>query len=310
MNFKSYISKKLQQRRAESLYDLLCQQARETTDVCTFYRYRRANSGDDWFIEDTAFFDISKIPSKRSAIVFGSGPSALSFSKEKIVRLKEDYLIVGFNFASLLDISFDLYFFEGLNIDRLGQKLLDAAYFLAGEGTSVVLKSVWMHAYPSLKDLAAFSRQDNFSLLRSYKLASISHEWILPSKAPLIYLKKLFSPHELDAGYYKEAFTTMLTILPILKSAGIENIHLIGCDMNQDYFFRSPEYVPIECKTPMIPNEQELPRTYSALHATAVHPLENVLTMMPLVNTLGLANVTIDSSVQGPLGIRLPRKTL
>lgn len=309
-NIKSYISNSLRKRQAQSYYNLLCNQARETTHVCTYFRYNYAKPGDNWFLKETCFFDSSKLPKRRSAIIFGSGPSSLTIGKDRLLKLKENYLIVGFNFASLLDIPFDLYFFEAFGLGQLHTKELEAAYLLANEGTSVVFKCVWMHRYPSLQDLADLSRHQNISILRSYKLPSLQHEWIPQHKASHIYLKSLFCPQDLDGGYYKEAFSTMLTILPILRDAGIEDIHLIGCDMVHDYFFRSEVYLPPKNKIAFIPSEQELPRTYNTMHITGSQTVENVIKMIPLVNTLGLANVTIDYAVQGPLSKSLPRKEI
>jgi len=309
-NLRSLISKRLQIRRAEPLYQLLCHQARETTHLCTYFRYESGLLNQKCLLRDACFFDPTKLPLKRSAIVFGSGPSALSIGKDEIAKLKENHLIVGFNFASLLDIPFDLYFFEAFGLKQPFNKVVEAASCLASEGTAVVFKSVWMHIYPSLRDLADLSMQDNFSLLRSYKLPSLCHDWIVPRNSPLIYLKQLFRPHHLEEGFYKEAFSTMLTILPIIKSAGIENIHLIGCDMNQDYFFRTPTYLAPEDKISMIPTELELPRSYNSMHVTGSHPVENVITMMPFINKLGLAKISVDCSVQGPLSKVLPRKTV
>lgn len=196
----------------------------------------------------------SKISTKKTAFILGSGPSINNIQDDRWENIHNNFSI-GFNFWTLHKFVPDVYVHEianESNISKQHHKILNKRLSLDYSDVDIFLKNIWQGQNNRFSDFI-----DNTLLMKQF----ISYDFLIPDYT--IQAVKKFMVHYgrycqknktfLYHGYIPQLLSTPFWCTIFLSELGFKEIIFCGVDMySPDYFFDDLEHNIFPDLTPKI----------------------------------------------------------
>jgi len=182
--------------------------------------------------------------------IIGSG---WSLEESKNLVLSDDAYVIGFNFACLAEIPFNLYF-----IEFGGESCKEIAYaqrlaldkFVSDPDTRIIFKNLWQPGNDIEFALNLFGNKVDYA--RDVPISCADKRYLLNMTNRL--LKK-------DSFFYQYS-SSILTGIAIAKNLGFKDCVLHGVDFGGEYFFDLPSFESVKAYSP--------PKTNEAAYSTKI----------------------------------------